>query len=98
MAAILGALSEFVFVWLYFLTLIYFLLRLVRKRASNLHVQLLDKVTVLEHFGCGKLTSLCDLVDLIIPKTDDNVLRLEICVNNFALAVHIVQTNQTLSR
>ena len=94
----MGALGEFAFVGLYFLTLIHFLLGLVWKRACDLHVQLLDKVSILEHFGCGKLTSLCDLVDLIIPKTDDNVLRLEICVDDFALAVHIVQTNQTLSR
>lgn len=76
------------------------LLQLVlkRKRASHFHVKLFDKVSIVEHLGSRQLASLCDLVDLIISETNHYIFRFEIGVDDFALAMHIIKTYQTLSR
>jgi hypothetical protein len=69
------------------------LVGLERQRTCDLHVQLFDEVSILEHLGCGQLASLRDLVDFIVSETNDNIFRLKICVDDFALAMHIVKTN-----
>lgn len=46
---------------------------------------------------CGRqLTGLSDFDDFIFSEADDHVLGLEIGVDDFAHAVHVVQANQAL--
>lgn len=60
------------------------------KRTSHLHVQFLYVVSVLEHFCGSQLAGLFDLCDFIFSKANNHVFRLEVSVNNFALAVHVI--------
>jgi len=66
--------------------------------ASNLHVQLLYRIALLEHLGCGKLASLSDLRDFRVLQADYHVLGLEVRVDDLAHPVHVVETDQALSR
>ena len=52
---------------------------------------------MLEHLSCGQLACFCDLIDLVISEADDDVFWLKISVNDFAHAMHVVETDQALS-
>jgi len=54
-------------------------------------------VVVLALFGSGQLTCLENFIDFFIPQANNNILRLEICVNYLAHSVHVIKTNETLS-
>ena len=61
------------------------------KCACDFHIQLLDSIALLEHFGRRELACLGDLRNLRVLEANDNVLRLEVSVDNLAHAMHIVE-------
>ena len=67
------------------------------KSAGNLHIDLFNDVLMVEHLCSSKLARLCDFLHFIITKTNHNVFRLEISMNNLAHAMHIVKTYEALS-
>lgn len=64
--------------------------------AGHLHVELLDVLAVLKHFGGGELASLGDFSDLVVSESNYHVLWLKISMDNFTLTVHVIKANQTL--
>ena len=52
---------------------------------------------VLAHLGSGQLPSLLDLLDLFVSEANVDILRLEVCVDDLASPMDVIQTNQALS-
>ena len=48
---------------------------------------------MLEHLSCGKLTCLCDLVDLVISQTDYYILWFKISMDDLAHTMHVVKAD-----
>ena len=68
------------------------------KRACDFHVEHLNMVVVIKHFGRRELASARYFRDFILPETNYDVLRLKVGVNDLAHAVQVVQPDQTLPR
>lgn len=70
---------------------------LILQSTSHFHIKFFDPISLIEHFGCSELASLCNLSYFLISQTDDYVFRLEIGMDNVAHAMHIVKSDQALT-
>jgi hypothetical protein len=57
------------------------------KRACDFHIEHLNMVMVIKHFGRRELTSARYFRDFILPETNYDVLRFKVGVDDFAHAV-----------
>ena len=60
---------------------------------SYFHIYFTYDILMLEHLSCGKLTCLCDLVDLVISQTDYYILWFKISMDDLAHTMHVVKAD-----
>ena len=103
---LLGILSlslDFVLFFVFFLPLLVLFDSIdivIRQNNSscNLGIDPLNGLGIPVHFSCRQLASPRNLLHLVIRQTDHHVFRLEVSVDHLAHPVHVVKTDQTLSR
>lgn len=65
--------------------------------SCDLHIQAFDVVAVFEHFGRRELARLRDLPYFVIAQSNNHIFRLKISVDDFTVAVHVVEPDQALT-
>ena len=61
------------------------------------HVQFSKVIGTLKHFSGRKLSGLYDFRNLIVTQANNHIFRLKVSMNNFALTMDVVETDQALT-